>query len=92
VAAWQRSAHGGHGRVVIGIDEVDKIRDGDRAEAFLNDIKAIFGTPGCLYLSRRRKERSGSPPTGTGRVPCKAIRVADPRCQPYDRVACQRTG
>jgi hypothetical protein len=50
VAAWQRSAHGGEGRVVIGIDEVDKIRDGDRAEAFLNDIKAIFGVPGCLYL------------------------------------------
>jgi len=50
VAAWQQSAHGGEGRVVIGIDEVDKIRDGDRAEAFLNDIKAIFGIPGCLYL------------------------------------------
>jgi hypothetical protein len=50
VAAWQQSAHGGEGRVVIGIDEVDKIRDSDRAEAFLNDIKAIFGVPGCLYL------------------------------------------
>jgi hypothetical protein len=50
VASWQRSAHGGEGRVVIGIDEVDKIRDSDRAEAFLNDIKAIFGVPGCLYL------------------------------------------
>ena len=50
VASWQRSVQGGEGRVVIGIDEVDKIRDGDRAEAFLNDIKAIFGVPGCLYL------------------------------------------
>ena len=50
VASWQRSAHGGEGRVVIGINEVDKIRDSDRAEAFLNDLKAIFGTPGCLYL------------------------------------------
>jgi hypothetical protein len=49
VAALRQSAHGG-GRVIIGIDEVDKIRDGDRAEAFLNDIKAIFGVPGCLYL------------------------------------------
>src|SRR3984957_18308154 len=49
-AAWQQSAHGGEGRVVIGIDEVDKIRDSDRAEAFLNDIKAIFGVRGCLYL------------------------------------------
>ena len=36
--------------MIIGIDEVDKIRDSDRAEAFLNDIKAIFGVPGCLYL------------------------------------------
>ena len=50
VASWQRSVHGGEGRVIIGIDEVDKIRDSDRAEAFLNDIKAIFGVPGCLYL------------------------------------------
>ena len=50
VASWQRAAHGGEGRVVIGIDEIDKIRDGDRAEAFRNDIKAIFGVPGCLYL------------------------------------------
>jgi hypothetical protein len=50
VASWQRSAHDGDGRVVIGIDEVDKIRDSDRAEAFLNDVKAIFGVPGCLYL------------------------------------------
>jgi hypothetical protein len=50
VASWQRSAHGGEGRVIIGIDEVDKIRDSDRAEAFLNDVKAVFGVPGCLYL------------------------------------------
>ena len=50
VAGWHQSAHGGTGRVVIGIDEVDKIRDGERAEAFLNDIKAIFGIPGCLFL------------------------------------------
>jgi hypothetical protein len=50
VASWQQFAHDGEGRVVIGIDEVDKIRDSDRAEAFLNDVKAIFGAPGCLYL------------------------------------------
>ena len=50
VASWQRSAHGGEGRVIIGINEVDKIRDSDRAEAFLNDVKAVFGVPGCLYL------------------------------------------
>lgn len=50
VASWQRSAHGGKGRVIIGIDEVDKIRDSDRAEAFLNDIKVIFGMPDCMFL------------------------------------------
>lgn len=49
VASWRRSAHDG-GRLVIGIDEVDKIRDSDRAEAFINDIKAIFDVPGTLYL------------------------------------------
>jgi hypothetical protein len=50
----QRPAHGqgreGVGRVIICIDEMDKIRDSDRAEQFLNNIKAIFDVPGCLYL------------------------------------------
>ena len=50
VATWWRSRNNGEGRVVIGIDEVDKILDGERAETFLNDIKAVFGVPGCLYL------------------------------------------
>lgn len=36
-------------RIVIGIDEIDKI-DADSALRFLNDIKAIFGIPYCLYL------------------------------------------
>jgi hypothetical protein len=38
------------GRVIICIDEMDKIRDSDRAVQFLNGIKAIFDVPGCLYL------------------------------------------
>lgn len=50
VAAWWRSLHNGAGRVIIGIDEVDKILDGERAETFINDIKAVFGVTGCLYL------------------------------------------
>jgi hypothetical protein len=50
VASWQRSVHGDKARVIISIDEVDKIRDSERAEAFLNDVKAVFGVPGCLYL------------------------------------------
>ncbi len=36
-------------RIVIGIDEIDKI-DADMARRFLNDIKAIFSMPNCLYL------------------------------------------
>jgi hypothetical protein len=38
------------GRVIICIDEMDKIRDSERAVQFLNGIKAIFDVPGCLYL------------------------------------------
>lgn len=36
-------------RMVIGIDEIDKM-DPDSAKRFLNDVKAIFGMPDCLYL------------------------------------------
>jgi hypothetical protein len=50
-AEWNRSRERrAEGRVIICIDEMDKIRDSDRAEQFLNDIKAIFDVPGCLYL------------------------------------------
>jgi hypothetical protein len=46
----QERGQAGGGRVIICIDEMDKIRDSDRAEQFLNNIKAIFDVPGCLYL------------------------------------------
>jgi hypothetical protein len=36
--------------MVIGIDELDKIVDSESAERFINEIKAVFGVPGCLYL------------------------------------------
>ena len=48
--AWWRARHNGQGRVVIGIDELDKITNTESAERFLNEIKAVFGTPGCLYI------------------------------------------
>ena len=38
------------GPIVIAIDEVDKISSAERAQAFVNDIKGVFGVPGCLYL------------------------------------------
>ncbi len=37
-------------RVVIGIDELDKLESGVKAEQFLNDIKGIFGIRGCYFL------------------------------------------
>ena len=47
VASGRQSAGG---RLIIGIDEVDKIRNSDHAEAFLNDIKAVFGVQNSVYL------------------------------------------
>ncbi len=50
VAKWWKDRHGGAGRIVVGIDEVDKIDDTQAAQRFLNEVKSIFGTPDCLYL------------------------------------------
>ena len=36
--------------LVIGIDELDKLRSPEAVEEFLNDIKGIFGATGCFYL------------------------------------------
>ncbi|MEU4512010.1 hypothetical protein AB0G05_21145 [Nonomuraea wenchangensis] len=36
--------------VYIGIDELDKIGSGERAERFLNDIKGIFGLPHTYFM------------------------------------------
>ncbi|MFC3518712.1 hypothetical protein ACFPZ0_22825 [Streptomonospora nanhaiensis] len=49
-AQWWRSTHNGEGRIVIGIDECDKISGGDAAQRFMNDVKAVFGVPHCLFL------------------------------------------
>ncbi|MEU5696679.1 hypothetical protein [Actinosynnema sp. NPDC020468] len=37
-------------RVVVCVDELDKIGSGVEAERFLNDIKAVFGVQGCFFL------------------------------------------
>jgi hypothetical protein len=39
---------GGH--VIIGIDELDKISDGEQAQRFINELKAVLGVPNCYYL------------------------------------------
>lgn len=38
------------GRVVIGIDELDRIGTGEPARRLLNEIKAVFDVRGCYYL------------------------------------------
>lgn len=53
-ALWYRSSWPGPaetaGRIVVGIDELDKIGSAAACERFINDIKAIFGIPHWLYL------------------------------------------
>lgn len=39
-----------YGRVVIGIDELDKIADVAEVERFLNDLKALFSVRGTYFL------------------------------------------
>jgi KAP family P-loop domain len=36
--------------VIIGIDELDKISSDEKAQAFINEIKAMFNIPRCFYL------------------------------------------
>jgi hypothetical protein len=36
--------------VIIGIDELDKLRSNEEAQRFLNDIKALFGIQNVFYL------------------------------------------
>ncbi|MEJ2853885.1 MULTISPECIES: NACHT domain-containing protein [unclassified Saccharothrix] len=37
-------------RIVVCIDEVDKIATAEAAEQFINDVKTVFGVPGCFFL------------------------------------------
>jgi hypothetical protein len=39
-----------NGKVLIGIDELDRISDGEQAQKFLNELKAIFNVPKCYFL------------------------------------------
>jgi hypothetical protein len=47
VAAEVRSAGG---RLIIGVDELDKISDPEQAQRFINEMKVILGVPNCYYL------------------------------------------
>ena len=37
-------------RILIGIDEMDKIESDELANKFLNDLKAVFGVENCFWL------------------------------------------
>ncbi|MEU0878052.1 hypothetical protein ABZ345_05600 [Lentzea sp. NPDC005914] len=37
-------------KMVIAIDELDKLAKPEKVEDFLNDVKAVFGVTGCLFL------------------------------------------
>ncbi|TWP53620.1 hypothetical protein FKR81_02305 [Lentzea tibetensis] len=37
-------------RVIVGIDELDKMKSETAAEQFLNEIKGVFGIRGCYFL------------------------------------------
>lgn len=39
-----------NGKVLIGIDELDRISDGAAAQTFLNELKAVFAVPNCYFL------------------------------------------
>ncbi|BCY09566.1 hypothetical protein L3i22_046540 [Actinoplanes sp. L3-i22] len=47
-AALERRSRGN--RIVIGIDELDKMASPADAEQFLNDLKATFNVPGCFFV------------------------------------------
>jgi hypothetical protein len=47
-------------KVIIGIDELDKLPSEDKARQFLNEVKAIFGVKGCYYLISVSEEAMAS--------------------------------
>ncbi len=50
LAARRLDAENVAGRVVIAIDELDKIGEPDKAHQFINDVKGVFDVPGCLFF------------------------------------------
>jgi hypothetical protein len=53
-------ARNSDGRVIIGIDELDKLPSDELARQFINEIKAIFGVRGCYYLVSISEEAMAS--------------------------------
>ena len=38
-------------RLIVGIDEIDRIESAEQAEKFINEIKSIFGVLQCFYVA-----------------------------------------
>ena len=49
-----------HSRVIIGIDELDKMESDERAKQFLNEIKGVFGAKNCYFLVSVSEEAIGN--------------------------------
>lgn len=47
-------------RVIVGIDELDKMESDERAKQFLNEIKGVFGARGCYFLVSVSEDAIGS--------------------------------
>jgi hypothetical protein len=43
-------AHTKYKKIIVGIDELDKLQDDEQAQRFMNEIKALFGLEHCFYL------------------------------------------
>ncbi|CCH35600.1 hypothetical protein ABZ816_13445 [Actinosynnema sp. NPDC047251] len=55
------------GRVIIAVDELDRIGTGEPARRFLAELKAVFDVPGCHYLvSVSTEAQLGSYRSGIG--------------------------
>lgn len=48
--AWWRECFGPDKKLIVIIDELDRVTDGEAAERFINEIKGIFGIQHCTYL------------------------------------------
>jgi len=49
-----------HKRIIIGIDELDKMESDEHAKQFLNEIKGIFGARGCYFIVSVSEDAIGS--------------------------------
>ncbi|GAB3278693.1 hypothetical protein GCM10027589_04890 [Actinocorallia lasiicapitis] len=54
-------------RLVVGVDELDRIHPPDKAAEFLNELKAVFDVPHCLFVITASDEALRSAGLGRGK-------------------------